>query len=837
MRRLVPLLLLFSSTSLLTATSEYVEPIHFQCVSNTNYTRGSAFQANLDAVLSSLPSAAASSLGFAKNATGAPVAFLAKPKEDAAAEGREERTASSKCVEKMARKLRSECLGLTSAIAVSGTCLLRHSNVSFFGEGESSFLGYNHGAAGVAQPELFATRLDALMNNLTRMAAYGNPRLFAVGVTEHTALSKIYGMAQCTGDLSPDDCYKCLNRGVYYITTNWNREKGGQSVLWSCYLRFESAIFYNLHAAEAIMSTWMAPVLAPGDGRSPNHGDQSGQRSATGAGSNLTVRTALLVSVPVAVTLLVLLIVAVYTCKKNRKLHKHGLEDEEMGGLESLRYDLSTLQAATENFSEKNKLGQGGFGPVYKGTLQNGQNIAVKRLSTESKQGQAEMKNEVVLVAKLQHKNLVRLLGYCTEQNERLLVYEFLSNMSLDKLLYGPARQQEISWAQRYRIIEGVGRGLMYLHEDSRLKIIHRDLEPGNILLDADMNPKISDFGLAKLFNIDSSVKNTRHNAGTYGYMAPKHAKQCIVSDKSDVFSYGVLVLEIITRRRPCEDLIKFVWRHWHQGSMTQLVDGCPADEHEKQEILRCIHIGLLCVQDDAQLRPRMAAVVHMLNSRPMTLALPAEPVFEVPGERPRLSALEPRKTISAKFHRNIRHFAFFAWSHQSTKLPSLTWSHVNGLSVSRTLDLKRLLKDMLFQINGQDYQKAEMWEAEQLIHNHKRCPSIYWPRYLEVVFSHHRKQKQPSPAGPAALQQPSPGAMSSLLAFFLLLCSLILAAPAYADDPFYTDCPSNTNYTRGSEFQTNLDALLSSLTSAAATVSSRFAEKVTGCNTLTFGA
>ncbi|TVU19983.1 hypothetical protein EJB05_36169, partial [Eragrostis curvula] len=530
MRRLVPLLLLFSS-SLLAATSEYVEPIHFQCVSNTNYTRGGAFQANLDAVLSSLPSAAAYSLGFAKNATGA----AAPDKAYGLAQCRRDITASlcSKCVEKMARKLRSECLGLTSAIAVSGTCLLRHSNVSFFGEGESSFLGYNHGAAGVAQPELFATRLDALMNNLTRMAAYGNPRLFAVGATDHTALSKIYGMAQCTGDLSPDDCYKCLNRGVYYITTYWDREKGGQSVLWSCYLRFESAIFYNLHAAEAIMSTGMAPVPAPGDGRSPNHGEQTGQDSATGAGSNLTPRTALLVSVPVAVTLLVLLFVAVYTCKKNRKLHKHGYEDEEMGGFESLRYDLSTLQAATENFSEKNKLGQGGFGPVYKGTLQNGQNIAVKRLSTESKQGQAEMKNEVVLVAKLQHKNLVRLLGYCTEQNERLLVYEFLSNKSLDKILYGDLLKQQLN-------------------------------------------------------------------------------------------------------------KIPFPLRHWHQGSMLQLVDGCPADKHEKQEILRCIHIGLLCVQDDAQLRPRMAAVVHMLKSRPMTLASPAEPVFEVPGERPRLSSLEP---------------------------------------------------------------------------------------------------------------------------------------------------------------------------------------------------
>ncbi|TVU19990.1 hypothetical protein EJB05_36176, partial [Eragrostis curvula] len=186
------------------------------------------------------------------------------------------------------------------------------------------------------------------------------------------------------------------------------------------------------------------------------------------------------------------------------------------------------------------------------------------------------------------------LFGYCIEKHEMLLVYEFLSNKSLDKILYGPARQQELSWTQRYIIIEGIGRGLMYLHEDSS------------------------------------------------GYMAPEYAMQGIMSAKSDVFSYGVLVLEIITRRRPYEDLIKFVWRHWRQGNVTQLVDDRPADEHGKQEMLRCIHIGLLCVQDEAQLRPRMAAVVHMLKSRPMTLASPTEPLFEVPGERPRVAAFEP---------------------------------------------------------------------------------------------------------------------------------------------------------------------------------------------------
>ncbi|PQM35557.1 cysteine-rich receptor-like protein kinase 10 [Prunus yedoensis var. nudiflora] len=199
-----------------------------------------------------------------------------------------------------------------------------------------------------------------------------------------------------------------------------------------------------------------------------------------------------------------------------------GNDTDEIGSAEPLQFDLATIRVSTDDFSEANKLGQGGFGSVYRGRLLNGKDIAVKRLSTNSGQGDLEFKNEVLLVAKLQHRNLVRLLGFCLEGSERLLVYEFVPNASLDHIIFDPTKRAQLDWVRRYKIIVGTARGLLYLHEDSRLRIIHRDLKASNILIDAEMNPKISDFGMARLFVPDQTQGNTSRIVGTYGYMAPE---------------------------------------------------------------------------------------------------------------------------------------------------------------------------------------------------------------------------------------------------------------------------------------------------------------------------
>lgn len=340
---------------------------------------------------------------------------------------------------------------------------------------------------------------------------------------------------------------------------------------------------------------------------------------------------------------------------KNRGQDEQDEQDEqEILGVESLQFDLDTIKIATNNFSDENKLGEGGFGAVYKGKLVNGEEIAVKRLSKASGQGVREFKNEVLLVAKLQHRNLVRLLGFCLDGNEKILIYEYVPNTSLDNFLFDPVKRLLISWERRYKIIGGIVRGLLYLHEDSRLRIIHRDLKPSNVLLDNDMNPKIADFGMAKLFGVDETQGNTSRIAGTFGYMAPEYVMHGQFSVKSDVYSFGVLVLEIVSGKKNSSfnqsgdgtDLFSYAWRKWREGSALELMDPVMGESYSRNEVIRCIHIGLLCAQDDVAARPTMSTVVLMLSSSSVTLPLPMPPAFFLSS---RMQSNENSSTIGSR--------------------------------------------------------------------------------------------------------------------------------------------------------------------------------------------
>ncbi|GAB4826876.1 Cysteine-rich receptor-like protein kinase 10, variant 2 [Ancistrocladus abbreviatus] len=410
-------------------------------------------------------------------------------------------------------------------------------------------------------------------------------------------------------------------------------------------MRFEIYPFYSITAGPPLETP--PPLLS------------SPAFPAAGGGKKSSSGKVIVAIVVPAVAVMLVLVIALAIClqkRKTKKMYEVGNADttasEDFTPVNSLQYDLGTLQAATNNFSNDNKIGQGGFGAVYKGMLTSGQEIAIKRLSASSVQGVEQFKNEAVLVAKLQHRNLVRLLGFCLAGAEKLLVYEFVPNKSLDHFLFDPKKQGLLEWSRRYKIILGIARGMLYLHEDSQLRIIHRDLKASNVLLDTDMNPKISDFGMARIFGVDQTQANTNKVVGTFGYMSPEYAMHGHFSMKSDVYSFGILILEIICGQRNSSfyhssygDLLSYAWKLWIEGMPLEFMDPSLRDSYSSQEVRRCIHIGLLCVDDDIDERPTMASIVLMLNSQSTTMPVPRRPTFFSRGRMDRSPAFSDQST------------------------------------------------------------------------------------------------------------------------------------------------------------------------------------------------
>ncbi|XP_058182084.1 putative cysteine-rich receptor-like protein kinase 20 isoform X2 [Rhododendron vialii] len=496
---------------------------------------------------------------------------------------------------------------------------------------------------------------NLLMNDLrVRAAKGGTRRKFDSGYAPGPDNIPIYAFTQCTPDLSKQQCEDCLQQAIEDIPKCCGfGPVGGRVLKPSCNFRYENASFLG---------------VIP---------DQGNENTAGGGNNNNNRMRTIIIVVASVTTFVILAIVSFFIIlrKKNQGdnlgkprtyvEHAESESGDGMSSVESLQYDFDTVSAATDNFSDVNKLGQGGFGVVYKGKLLNGQKVAVKRLAQGSHQGDTEFRNEVLLVAKLQHRNLVRLIGFCLEGTERLLIYEFVPNSSLDKFLFDPNRRDQMDWAKRSKIIGGVARGLVYLHEDSRLRIIHRDLKASNVLLDGEMNPKVADFGMARLFGVDQTQAIVSRIAGTHGYIAPEYMMHRQLSVKSDVFSFGVLVLEILSgHQNNCfraeqnmEDdptnLISYAWRSWREGTTSNLIDPTlRANSSPASEMMRYIHIGLLCVQENVARRPTMGSVVVMLSSSSITLSVPSKPGFFFPGinsEVPRVNGDSSRVNESTQ--------------------------------------------------------------------------------------------------------------------------------------------------------------------------------------------
>ncbi|XP_051152281.1 probable LRR receptor-like serine/threonine-protein kinase At1g53420 isoform X2 [Andrographis paniculata] len=300
---------------------------------------------------------------------------------------------------------------------------------------------------------------------------------------------------------------------------------------------------------------------------------------------------------------------------------RHGKTDDEGPSLHTTLFTLKQIKAATNNFNPKNKVGEGGFGPVYKdGTV-----IAVKQLSTKSKQGNREFVNEVGMISVLKHPHLVKLYGCCIEANQLLLVYEYMENNSLARALFGSEGQQlHLDWPTRRNICLGIARGLYFLHEESRIKIVHRDIKATNVLLDKDLTPKISDFGIARLDEEDCTHISTRI-AGTYGYMSPEYAMRGYLTDKADVYAFGIVLLEIVsgksiaTTRGPNGDpffLLEWAKSLKKMGKLLELVDPRLESNYKENEVKIIIELAFVCTNVESTERPNMSTVVNILEKK-----------------------------------------------------------------------------------------------------------------------------------------------------------------------------------------------------------------------------
>ncbi|XP_062218676.1 probable LRR receptor-like serine/threonine-protein kinase At1g53430 isoform X2 [Phragmites australis] len=372
----------------------------------------------------------------------------------------------------------------------------------------------------------------------------------------------------------------------------------------------------------------------------------------------------------------VLLLIACYIKvfpKKNpkgsgRQFFYHGRKTKtsELQTRAQYFFSLKEIESATKHFDPSNKIGEGGFGPVYKGTLADGTTVAVKKLSSKSSQGNREFLNEIGIISALRHPNLVRLFGCCIDGDQLLLIYEFLENNSLGRALFGRAEHQlKLDWPTRYNICLGTARGLVYLHEESTLKIVHRDIKPSNILLDENMQPKISDFGLAKL-NDDCGRVSTRL-AGTVGYMAPEYATRGCLTRKADVYSYGVVTLEIVSGMSNTNSMSNEEYLHlldWaerlkQQGRLLDIVDRRLGSEYLQEQALRLLNVALLCTKTLPTERPRMSSVVKMLCGQVPIEVVPDDDLIE-----------DLRFNISQSYH-SVNN-SQTDWTHAASSDPSI---------------------------------------------------------------------------------------------------------------------------------------------------------------------
>nr|GEU92575.1 cysteine-rich receptor-like protein kinase 2 [Tanacetum cinerariifolium] len=429
-----------------------------------------------------------------------------------------------------------------------------------------------------------------------------------------TGNESVYVLADCWRTLNSSLCRACLENASASISKclPWSE---GRALNTGCFMRYSDTNFLN-----------PVPVIS--------------------SSSNRGKIIAIVVSVVSSVAVLAVAFMIVLYIWKRRYLQKKRKGSYDVKKLakilkdSSLNFKYSTVEKATGSWDESNKLGQGGFGTVYKGVLSDGREIAVKRLYFNNKFRAADFYNEVNMISSVEHKNLVRLLGCSCSGPESILVYEYLPNMSLDRFIFDATKGKALNWEKRINILIGTAEGLVYLHENSKIRIIHRDIKAANILLDLRLRAKIADFGLARSFQDDKSHISTAI-AGTLGYMAPEYLAHGQLTEKADVYSFGVLLLEVVTGMENnksktleyTDSLVAIAWRHFQQNKVEEIFDPnlmmhIYPNSNYQEEAMKVVHIGLLCTQEDPSLRPSMSTVLKMLAKDDEPLPAPSNPPF-----------------------------------------------------------------------------------------------------------------------------------------------------------------------------------------------------------------
>lgn len=508
-----------------------------------------------------------------------------------------------------ARTVLPQCYPYNGGRIFLDGCFMRSENYSFFQEykgPEDEIVCGNttrkNSTFGESAKQALSTAVSSAPNN----RGYARAQVTVPGTNESA-----YVLTDCWRTLNASSCRACLETASASISKclPWSE---GRALYTGCFMRYSDRDFLN-------------PV--PRSGRS--------------RGSVIVIVVSVvssLVVLGVAVTIGIYIWKRRYIQKKRRgsnDAHKlvKTLNDS------SLNFKYSTLEKATGSFDDANKLGQGGFGSVYKGVLPDGREIAVKRLFFNNRHRAADFYNEVNMISSVEHKSLVRLLGCSCSGPESLLVYEFLPNKSLDRFIFDQNKGKALTWEKRYDIMVGTAEGLVYLHENSKIRIIHRDIKASNILLDSRFRAKIADFGLARSFQEDKSHISTAI-AGTLGYMAPEYLAHGQLTEKADVYSFGVLLLEIVTGRQNnrsktaeyTDSLVTLTWKKFQAGTVEELYDPNLMLHHHhysnvKNDVFRVVQVGLLCTQEVPSLRPTMAKALQMLTTDEQ-LPAPTNPPF-----------------------------------------------------------------------------------------------------------------------------------------------------------------------------------------------------------------